>query len=199
MTCRGPGARSASLGPPGLRSVGRPPSTICVCSSNYTSLCASTSLGWSPSHTCSSRRSGAAFGAEDRCWLLLAERGGHTIAGAVFIRAVRPCTTSSTLQRSKAGGPARTTWSSGDAINRARTAGLSCIDLGLSPEGQDGLVQFKRSFASTEDTIIDVERRTTDQREAQRASGEPRAVATDPRCPDYLTEAIGAGVYSLFA
>jgi CelD/BcsL family acetyltransferase involved in cellulose biosynthesis len=141
-----------------------------------------------------------AFGAEDRCWLLLAERDGHTIAGTLFIRAGKTIYykfNASTLEGGESGANYLILW---DAIDRARAAGLTSVDLGLSPDDQAGLVQFKRSFASVEDTIIDVERQTNAPSEAERAAlTDLVQLATDPRCPDYLTEAIGASVYSLFA
>lgn len=91
-----------------------------------------------------------------------------------------------------------------EALQASAEAGRSRFDFGLSDWDQDGLVRFKRKFATEERTIHFLERGS--DREPSRSDAQLRALLpvltqllTDPAVPDAITERGGDALYRYFA
>jgi hypothetical protein len=90
-----------------------------------------------------------------------------------------------------------------EGMKYAKSQGYAFVDLGLSDWDQDGLVRYKRKFATEEGTISFL------QHQVERAVS-PQELAvpgllstftdllTDPSVPDELTERAGDAIYRYF-
>lgn len=93
------------------------------------------------------------------------------------------------------------TWE-GMLYGKAR--GLRCLDLGLSDTQQDGLIRYKRKFATNEQTITFLASQPVEAWDARGSEvrallGPLTALLTDPAVPDHVTEKAGTLLYRLFA
>jgi CelD/BcsL family acetyltransferase involved in cellulose biosynthesis len=89
----------------------------------------------------------------------------------------------------------------GMKIGKAR--GYTCLDFGLSDEVQEGLVRFKRKFASEEKAIsfvqyIPNELQIQQEREARGLLAQLTTLFTDELVPDCMTEMGGNVLYRFF-
>ena len=91
-----------------------------------------------------------------------------------------------------------------EAIRRGKAMGLSYLDFGLSDIDQDGLIRYKRKFA-TEERIISFLRfspnggPTPAQKEIRDLLGKLTTRFTDQMVPDPITERAGEDLYRLFS
>jgi CelD/BcsL family acetyltransferase involved in cellulose biosynthesis len=90
-----------------------------------------------------------------------------------------------------------------EGIRYAQKKGLQRIDLGLTDTAQDGLVRYKRKYATDERTITllrhDPPGRPTDRDvEARGVLRDMTRLLTDPSVPDTVTEQAGDVLYRYF-
>lgn len=90
-------------------------------------------------------------------------------------------------------------------IEHARRRGARLLDLGLTDQDQDGLIRYKRKYASEEKPIVFLSR-TPDTPPAPSPPGRLAELMpaltrllTDERIPDTITERAGAALYRYFA
>lgn len=92
-----------------------------------------------------------------------------------------------------------TMWAS---IEYGQSEGLQCLDLGLSDWDQEGLVRYKRKYASQEKTIsfLSYYPDGTSPSPTRLAKVVPQLteLLTDPRVPNDVTEQAGAALYRYF-
>jgi len=90
-----------------------------------------------------------------------------------------------------------------EGMKYAKSQGYSFLDLGLSDWDQEGLVRYKRKFATSEGTIHflqhQVERPVSPQEQAvPHLLSTFTDLLTDPSVPDELTERAGDAIYRYF-
>ena len=134
--------------------------------------------------------------------LLLARVDGDIVAGVLFLE-----WRDTLYYKFNASAPEALSRRTNDAImwagiERAIKRGLRAIDLGLSDWDQDGLIQYKRKYATAEKTItllqLGSESPTPGSVVASRLTDLTRLL-TDPEVPDSVTEQAGSLLYELFA
>ena len=86
----------------------------------------------------------------------------------------------------------------------AQERGLDTLDLGLSDWDQDGLVRYKRKFATREGSILFLRSAsrtdsTHQDKHALRVMGALTELLTDVDVPDHITERAGEAMYRVFA
>jgi hypothetical protein len=86
------------------------------------------------------------FDPADRCWLLVAEQEGRAVASSMFLAAGDILYYKFNASNEAGGTSGANYLLLWDAMERALAVGFSQIDLGLSPSGQQGLLQFKDAF-----------------------------------------------------
>jgi CelD/BcsL family acetyltransferase involved in cellulose biosynthesis len=88
------------------------------------------------------------------------------------------------------------------AIEYGVAAGLERLDFGLSDWDQEGLLRFKRKYATEEKTIHSLRRvpRPPSSREVELRALLPRltSLLTSPEVPDHLSEEAGNALYRYF-
>jgi GNAT acetyltransferase-like protein len=90
-----------------------------------------------------------------------------------------------------------------EGIKYAKSHGYRFLDLGLSDWEQDGLVRYKRKFATEEKTITflrhEVDRPASrHEREIPPLLNDLTELFTDPEVPDSITERAGNALYQYF-
>ena len=88
-------------------------------------------------------------------------------------------------------------------IEEARRRGLSWLDFGVSDEDQEGLVRYKRKYATHEQHVVALAARpegSPSRREqvARRLLNDLTSVLVDPQVPDSVTERAGDLLYRYF-
>lgn len=90
-----------------------------------------------------------------------------------------------------------------EAIQYAKVKGYSQLDFGLSDWDQEGLVRYKRKFATDEKTIsflhYQPHQALQQEKDLQNLLSELTRLFTDECTPDPLTEAAGKLLYKLFS
>ncbi|HEX3723713.1 MAG TPA: GNAT family N-acetyltransferase [Nitrolancea sp.] len=90
-----------------------------------------------------------------------------------------------------------------EGIKYAKAQGYEFLDLGLSDWDQDGLVRYKRKFATSEKTITFLQH-TVDRPISVQEQAVPKLLSTftdlmtDPSVPDAVTERAGDAIYRYF-
>jgi lipid II:glycine glycyltransferase (peptidoglycan interpeptide bridge formation enzyme) len=90
-------------------------------------------------------------------------------------------------------------------VEESQRRGCKAIDFGLSDWDQDGLIRFKRKYATEEKTITFLKHTPTGhhltdtQQHVRKLMGELTATLTDPSVPDAITERGGELLYRYFA
>lgn len=140
---------------------------------------------------------------EHRYALMLAEVDAEVVGGVLYLAwgdTLYYKFSASSLARLDARPTDLLIW---EAIKFAKAANLSRLDFGLSDWDQEGLVRYKRKFASEEGAISFLHhaadrRATAPERQVGTLLGELTALLTDPRVPDDVTERAGNLLYGLF-
>ncbi|MGE0822335.1 MAG: lipid II:glycine glycyltransferase FemX [Candidatus Binatia bacterium] len=91
-----------------------------------------------------------------------------------------------------------------EGIQYGKARGLTTLDFGLSDWGQDGLIQFKRKFATAEKTISFLRAAprsepTLEVQHARELLPVLTALFTDNSVPDEITDRAGEALYRFFA
>lgn len=135
--------------------------------------------------------------------LMLAEEDGEAVGGVLYLEwgeTLYYKFSASSLSRLESRPTDLLIW---EGIRYAKARGLRRIDFGLSDWDQEGLVRYKRKFASCEGTISFLhhasERPASDaEREAGGLLGQLTRLFTDPTVPDSISERAGALLYRYF-
>lgn len=143
----------------------------------------------------------AAFAPDGRLTVLLAEDGGGPLAGIFFIEwgDTLYYKFNASVDRGKCPNDLLV-W---EGIRMGRRRGLARLDFGLSDLEQDGLLRFKRKFATEEREIRRLRWQPAghhDPRgaEADRVLSQMTHLLTDPTVPDAITHAASRTLYGLF-
>jgi CelD/BcsL family acetyltransferase involved in cellulose biosynthesis len=91
-----------------------------------------------------------------------------------------------------------------EGIQRAKQSGCTALDFGLSDCDQDGLIRYKRKFATLEKTIFFLRhspdaRPRTDERPVRELLSAMAQLFVDPTVPDRVTEQAGERLYRYFS
>lgn len=91
-----------------------------------------------------------------------------------------------------------------ESIKYGKTKGHSCLDFGLSDQGQEGLVRFKRKFANEEKAIyflrhVPNEAQIQQEKEVQSLLTQLTDLFTNKCIPDCMTDKAGEVLYRYFA
>lgn len=143
------------------------------------------------------------FLSSDRGALILAVTDGRVIGGCLFLEwqdVLYYKFNASDHAHLSARPNDRVLW---EGIRLAQKRGLHRIDLGLTDTAQDGLVRYKRKYATDEKVITllrhDVAGRAIDHDdEARHMLRDVTRLLTDPTVPDDVTERAGAALYRYF-
>lgn len=89
-------------------------------------------------------------------------------------------------------------------IGMAKERGCKAIDLGLSDWNQDGLIRFKRKFATEQETIYYLQhtpewKNLSSPRGIDEVLSQLTALLTDPAVPDQITQRAGQILYRFFS
>ncbi|HET7034691.1 MAG TPA: GNAT family N-acetyltransferase [Thermomicrobiaceae bacterium] len=135
--------------------------------------------------------------------LMLAEMDGEAVGGVLYLawgETLYYKFSASSLSRLELRPTDLLIW---EGIRHAKERGLRRIDLGLSDWDQDGLVRYKRKFASREGTIsflhhASARPATEAEQEVGALLGRLTGLFTDPSVPDPISERAGALLYRYF-
>lgn len=145
-----------------------------------------------------------AFIQHDKGVLMLATHDGDVIAGTLYLH-----WGSSVYYKFNASDPARLELRPNDlliaaGIEYAHARGATLLDFGLSDASQDGLLRFKRKFASHEEDIVTLQHLpeewdATREQQVRALLHDLTRLLTEDGVPDHVTESAGSLLYRHFA
>lgn len=86
-----------------------------------------------------------------------------------------------------------------EGLCHAREEGLRWFDFGVSDRDQDGLVRYKRKYATEEGTVHKYSAGTGRPDPAGQLLGDLTGLLADPDVPDHVTERAGEALYRFFS
>lgn len=144
------------------------------------------------------------FMAEDYGFLMVAEYQGEIIGGILFL-----AWKDTLYYKFNASNPAYLSHRPNDilmweGIRHGRAKGYARLDLGVSDLDQEGLIRYKRKFATNEKTASFLRHPadwapTLPEKEARDLLGQLTALFTDESVPDSITAQAGDVLYRFFA
>ena len=134
--------------------------------------------------------------------LQLAERDGQVLGGVLLLQWGRTLYYKFNASQPDLLGARPNDLVIWEAIEHGVTTGLERLDFGLSDWDQEGLLRFKRKYATEEKTIHSLQRlpQPPSSRETEMRALLPRltSLLTAPEVPDHLSEEAGNSLYRYF-
>lgn len=141
------------------------------------------------------------FMEQGRGHLLLAEADGEILAGVVYLRWKDTLYYKFNASAVDALGLRPNDLIMWTGLQRAHADGASWVDFGVSDTDQDGLIRYKRKYATEEGDVL-ILKRVLDSEPPEAAGrsvlGQVTDLLTDASVPDAITEQAGNALYRFF-